>query len=234
MTRLLVIEDDPNVGGLLQRGLRQEGFDVTLLATGASGIEAALTTRHDAIVLDLLLPDVSGLEVCRRLRAGRVDAPILMLTALDATENIVDGLRAGADDYLTKPFDVVELLARLDALIRRSQRAGTARLLQVGELTMDLDRMLVRYRGSECELTAREFAVLELLMRAPGTVHSRTDILDAAWGSADDPLTNIVDVYIRRLRQKIDVAEPFAVIRTVRGRGYKIQAETPAGTPPEH
>ncbi len=226
MMRLLVIEDDPHVGELLQRGLRQEGFDVTLMVTGESGIEAALAALPDAIILDLLLPDVSGLDVCRRLRARRVDTPILMLTALDAIENIVDGLRTGADDYLTKPFDVEELLARLDALIRRSRRAGTSRLLQVGQLTMDLDRMLVSYRGSATELTAREFAVLEILMRAPGTVHSRADILDAAWGSADDPLTNIVDVYIRRLRQKIDMERPFAVIRTVRGRGYKIQAES--------
>ncbi len=226
MMRLLLIEDDPHIGEFLQRGLRQEGFDVTLMATGESGIETALGARHDAIILDLLLPDISGLEVCRQLRASRVDTPILMLTALDAMENIVDGLRTGADDYLTKPFDVEELLARLDALIRRSRRSGTGPLLKVGELTMDLDRMLVSYRGSECELTAREFAILEILMRAPGTVHSRADILDAAWGSANDPLTNIVDVYIRRLRKKIDMAAPFAVIRTVRGRGYKIEAES--------
>ena len=224
MTRLLIIEDDPHIGALLERGLRNEGFDVTLVTTGESGIGTACATRHDAIILDLLLPDISGLDVCRRLRAGRVDTPILMLTALDTTENIVDGLRTGADDYLTKPFDVEELLARLDALIRRSRQAGTGRLLKVGELTMDRDRMLVRYQGSECELTDRECAVLEVLMREPGTVHSRADILDAVWGSTADPLTNIVDVYIRRLRQKIGTAEPFAVIRTVRGRGYKIQA----------
>jgi DNA-binding response OmpR family regulator len=225
--RLLVVEDDPKVGGFLHRGLTAEGFIVEWAHTAKQGLQPGLAAACDLVILDLMLPDMSGLAVCHQLRAQGVKTPILMLTALDDIEHKVAGLRSGADDYLTKPFDVEELLARIAALVRRSRLPNhvPASLLTVADLTLDLDSLIARRGNMEIELTAKELALLELLMRVPGKICSRDEILSAVWGSAEDPLTNIVDVYIRRLRMKIgDDKVSRGLIRTLRGRGYKIES----------
>ena len=220
---LLVVEDDPRVADFLARGLRAEGYLITVTRTGAEGLELGCSQPFDLILLDLMLPDLSGLEVCQQLRARRVLTPILMLTALDTTEDKIKGLRLGADDYLTKPFDVDELLARIEALIRR-KRGFTAdsKQLVVGDLVFDRDTFTVRRGERSIELTAKELALLELLMSAPGKVFSRERILNRVWGYAEDPLTNVVDVYIRRLRSKIEEEAAAPLIKTLRGIGYKL------------
>ena len=170
-----------------------------------------------------MLPGLSGLEVCQELRARRVLTPILILTALDTTEDKIKGLRLGADDYLTKPFDVDELLARIEALIRRNRSfTADATQLAVGDLVFDRETLTVRRGERPIELTAKELALLELLMSAPGKVFSRERILNRVWGYAEDPLTNVVDVYISRLRAKIDDGNAVPLIKTLRGIGYKL------------
>jgi DNA-binding response OmpR family regulator len=180
-------------------------------------------------VLDVMLPGASGLEVCQQLRAARVRLPILMLTALGALEDRVAGLRGGADDYLAKPFAFEELLARLEALARRSRgvedgMASAGALLKVADLELDREQMRARRAGVALALTARELALLELLMAHPGRLFSRERILATVWGSSQDPLTNVVDVYIRRLRSKIDDGHAVPLIHTVRGLGYRLEA----------
>jgi DNA-binding response OmpR family regulator len=183
------------------------------------------------VVLDVMLPGLSGLEVCQTLRAQQVQLPILMLTALGTLEDRVSGLRLGADDYLCKPFEFEELLARLEALGRRGRehRPAPARLLQVADLELDRERMQARRGGQALVLTARELALLELLMSTPGRLFSRERILANVWGTHEDPLTNIVDVYIRRLRSKIDDGQAVPLIHTLRGLGYKLEDPRTAG-----
>jgi DNA-binding response OmpR family regulator len=227
---ILVVEDDVRISGFLERGLRAEGHRVQVAATGAQGMALAReAARQDGAVtvmlLDLMLPDMNGLEVCQTLRAAQVHLPILMLTALGAVEDRVAGLRLGADDYLAKPFDFEELLARIDALARRSreQVQRNATRLVVADLELDREAMRVTRGGKAVVLTGRELAVLELLMSAPGRLFSRERILANVWGSSEDPLTNVVDVYIRRLRSKIDDGHDPALIHTVRGLGYRLE-----------
>ena len=228
MTRLLVVEDDERVARFLDRGLRAEGYQVQMARTGTQALEAvtaAKTEPFELMLLDIMLPERSGLEVCQALRAAGNRVPILMLSAMDTLDDKVAGLRLGADDYLTKPFAFDELLARIEALLRRSGKEGATldiRLLQVADLCLDLDRMQVSRAGVLLRLTARELALLELLMRHPGRLYSRERILSNVWGVAEDPLTNVVDVYIRRLRSKIDDGQPQALIKTVRGLGYRL------------
>jgi DNA-binding response OmpR family regulator len=220
---LLVVEDDPRVADFLARGLRAEGYLITVARTGPEGLKLGRSQPFDLILLDLMLPGLSGLEVCQELRARRVLTPILMLTALDTTEDKIKGLRLGADDYLTKPFDVDELLARIEALIRRNRGfTADSRQLVVGDLVFDRETLTVRRGEHLIELTAKELALLELLMSAPGKVFSRERILNRVWGYAEDPLTNVVDVYIRRLRGKIDDGHTLPLIKTLRGIGYKL------------
>jgi DNA-binding response OmpR family regulator len=214
------------VGGFLQRGLTAEGFTVEWARTAEEALAEGLAAACDLVILDLMLPDMPGMTVCRQLRAEGVITPILMLTALDTTEQTVAGLRMGADDYLTKPFDVEELLARIEALVRRSRLTNDppATMLNVGDLSLDLRSLIARRAGAEIELTAKEVALLELLMRAPRKVFTRDEILGSVWGSTQDPMTNIVDVYIRRLRKKIgDDTADWSLIRTMRGIGYRIE-----------
>lgn len=220
---VLLIEDDSRVADFLQRGLRAEGYAVTLAATGHDGFLLGRTTEPDMIILDRMLPGMDGFEVCRQLRAAGVKVPILMLTALAATEDKVEGLTLGADDYLGKPFAFDELLARLTALARRpgDYRAKADRLA-VADLVLDRGTLVVRRGERLVELTAKELALLELLMRSPGRVLSRARILNTVWGQSNDPLTNVVDVYISRLRAKIDDGASVALIRTVRGYGYTL------------
>lgn len=220
---LLVVEDDLRVADFLARGLRAEGYLVTVARSGPEGLELGRSQPFDLILLDLMLPGLSGLEVCQELRARRVLTPILILTALDTTEDKIKGLRLGADDYLTKPFDVDELLARMEALIRRNRGfEPDSRQLVVGDLVFDRETLTVRRGDRVIELTAKELALLELLMNSPGKVFSRERILNRVWGYAEDPLTNVVDVYIRRLRSKIDEGSDTTLIKTLRGIGYKL------------
>ena len=226
MKRLLVVEDDERVARFLERGLRAEGYQVHMARTGEQALQAVAATKaepFELMLLDIMLPERSGLEVCQTLRAAGNWLPILMLTAMDTLDDKVAGLRLGADDYLTKPFAFEELLARIEALRRRGGAlVPDTRTLQVADLCLDLDRMQASRGEIALRLTARELALLELLMRHPGRMYSRERILSNVWGVAEDPLTNVVDVYIRRLRSKIDDGQPLALIKTVRGLGYKL------------
>ncbi len=220
---LLVVEDDTRVADFLIRGLKAEGYGVDHAENGLLGHDMALATSYDLIILDLMLPEMHGLDVCQELRKSGVFTPIIMLTAMDTLEDRIEGLRLGADDYLPKPFAFDELLARIEAQLRRAARFEQPReIVQVGDLSLNLETLDV-YRANEMiELTAKELAILELLMRSPGKVFSRERILSNVWGTNVDPLTNIVDVYIGKLRKKIDADRDGSVLKTIRGRGYKI------------
>lgn len=227
MSSLLIVEDDPRVADFLMRGLRAEAYKVTLARTGAEALQTAGTARFDAILLDIMLPGrLDGREVCQTIRMRRDTTPILMLTALHAVEDRVQGLRLGADDYLGKPFAFDELLARIEALIRRGNRfAEVSRVLGLGDLEFDREALTVTLGGRRIEMTAKELALLELLMSAPGRLFSRERILANVWGVSEDPLTNVVDVYIARLRRKLDAGDGANAprIRTVRGLGYRLE-----------
>ena len=221
---LLVVEDEDRVADFLARGLRADGYVVTVARTGPEGLELGRTGAFAAIVLDLMLPGLPGQDVCQSLRAAGDITPILMLTALDAVEDRVEGLRMGADDYMTKPFAFDELIARIEALIRRNRTFDVEpKRLAVLDLAFDRDTLRVTRAGRPIELTAKELALLELFMSAPGRVFSRARILSNVWGYSADPLTNVVDVYIRRLRKKLD-DEAATLIVTVRGSGYRLEA----------
>jgi DNA-binding response OmpR family regulator len=222
---VLLVEDEPRVSDFIDRGLRAENHGVTVAATGAAGIDLAKTGEFDVIILDLMLPDMHGYDVCQRLRQDGQHTPILMLTAMDALEDKIKGIKIGADDYLTKPFDFDELLVRIEALVRRSHNfAQSSNVLKVADLELDRDLLEVTRGGEAIKLTAKELAILELLMGAPGRVFSRTRILNQVWGYSEDPLTNVVDVYIARLRRKIDTEGREPLIETVRGHGYRLKA----------
>lgn len=230
MTRLLLLEDEPRIAAFVERGLRAEGYDVTAVGTGAGAIEAGLQGNHDIIILDVMLPDTSGMDVCKRLREGGVAVPILMLTARDAPEDVVEGLSVGADDYLAKPFPFDVLLARLSALLRRGAATGdnaSAQVKTIGPLNLDRGRREGRIAGKTVDLTRLEFDILWFLTSDTSRVHSRERILSAAWGADADPMTNVVDVYIGRLRKKLDqMGGP--KITTVRGIGYRITENSQA------
>lgn len=220
---ILIVEDDPRVADFLERGLRAEGYGVQLARTGPEGLALARSTDAALLILDLMLPGLSGLELCQTLRAEGGHTPVLMLTAMSTLEDKVRGLRLGADDYLTKPFAYEELLARIEALLRRGREQRVkSTSLRVADLVLDRERMQVTRAGKPVALTAKELAFLELLMSAPGRVYSRERILSNVWGTNEDPLTNVVDVYVRRLRAKIDDGHPLALLKTVRGIGYRL------------
>ncbi len=222
---LLLIEDDVRIVEFLGRGLRAEGHKVEVENDGLSGLERARSGTWDAIVLDLMLPHLDGREVCRSLRIEKNPTPVLMLTAMDSTEDIVRGLRLGADDYMTKPFAFDELLARLESMTSRNtpnQWKSRKSLLEVDDLSFDRDALIVERDGRVIDLTSLEYALLEFLMVESGKVVSRARILQNVWGVSEDPLTNVVDVYIRRLRAKVDDGFNTKLINTVRGRGYRL------------
>src|ERR1041384_4794291 len=221
--RILVIEDDPNVGQYVKRGLEEQRWSVDLVVDGEEGERRAGSEAYDLIVLDMRLPGKSGLEVLHSLRARGFERPVLVLTAQDAVDAKVTALRAGADDYVTKPFAFEELLARVEALARRP-RALASPVLTVADLTLDQATREARRSGDLIDLTPKEYAVLEYLMRHPGRVMSRTLITEYAWDYHFDPGTNIVDVVITRLRKKIDQAKEPKLIHTVRGVGYVVRA----------
>ena len=221
---MLVVEDEKKLGELLGRGLREEGYAADVADRGEAALWMARAVAYDAIVLDVMLPGVDGFEVCRRLRQDGVWTPVLMLTARDAIEDRVSGLDTGADDYLTKPFSFDELLARIRALTRRAPGERPS-VLEVGELRLDPAAHRAWRGDHELDLSAKEFALLELLMRPAGVALTRNQLLDGAWDFAFESRSNVVDVYVRYLRQKID--RPFETdsIETVRGVGYRLRKE---------
>jgi len=220
--RVLVIEDDPTVGTFVKRGLEEQRWQVDLVASGDEGQRLAEAGSYDVIVLDMRLPGKSGMEVLRDLRGRGFEKPVLVLTAQDAVDAKVDALRAGADDYVTKPFALEELLARVEALARRPVALALPEL-RIADLVLDRATRMVHRRGAQVELTPKEYTVLEYLMRHPGRVMSRTLITEYAWGYHFDPGTNIVDVVINHLRKKIDAGRAQKLISTVRGVGYAIR-----------
>jgi DNA-binding response OmpR family regulator len=231
---LLLVEDDERVRHFVLRGLEAEGYGVTVAQDGISGLTRARAERYDVLILDVMLPGMDGRSVCRELRDSQVATPILMLTALDHTEDKVCALRGGADDYLTKPFDFDELLARIEALARRGRgySAEPPSIARLGELTIERDAKRVLHSGQVVDLTAKEYQLLDLFMSNPSKVLSRTRILNKVWGYDSDPLTNVVDVYIRRLRTKMNWDSDKGWIRTVRSYGYRFDpcGERPAGS----
>jgi two-component system OmpR family response regulator len=222
--RILVVEDSLKMANLLRRGLVEEGHAVDVARTGTDAVWMAQAAEYDAIVLDVMLPELDGFEVCRRIRAEGVWAPVLMLTARDAVEDRVSGLDAGADDYLPKPFSFAELLARLRALVRRGTAERPA-VLEVGDLRLDPATRQVWRGATEVGLSAKEFALLETFMRRPGEVLTRYQLLEHAWDYAYENRSNVVDVYVRYLREKID--RPFGreSLETVRGVGYRLRRD---------
>ncbi len=222
--KILVIEDDPTVGQFVKRGLEQQRWGVDLIGNGDEGERMAAAGNYDLIILDMRLPGKSGLQVLHDLRGRGFERPVLVLTAQDAIDAKVETLRAGADDYVTKPFAFEELLARVEALSRRP-RILASPALRVADLELHLDTREVARAGTTIELTPKEYTVLEYLMRHAGRVMSRTLITEYAWGYHFDPGTNIVDVVINHLRKKIDASHPTKLIHTIRGVGYVIRAD---------
>ncbi|MFN8035294.1 MAG: response regulator transcription factor [Acidimicrobiia bacterium] len=222
--RVLVVEDETKMAGLLRRALEREGYAVDVAGNGQDGLWLGTENDYDAIVLDVMIPPPDGFEVCRQLRGAGRWAPIVLLTARDSVHDRVTGLDAGADDYLPKPFSFAELYARLRALTRRGSRERPT-ILRVGDLVLDPAGHTVTRAGTEIELSPKEFALLELFMRHPGEVVTRTQILEHVWDFAYDGTSNVVDVYVRYLREKID--RPFGreALLTVRGVGYRLRGE---------
>ena len=222
---ILIVEDEKKVADFLVRGLRAEGYFIDWVDDGSDALGVLIEQKPDIVILDRMLPKLDGLQICKLIRSQRLPVRILMLSALAEVSDRVDGLKAGADDYLVKPFAFEELLARIEALSNRNPFANPERKLVVGTLELNLETMRVQQEANTLLLTAKELAVLELLMSNPQKVFSRERILATVWGINEDPLTNVVDVYIRRLRKKVDAPFGKNYIKTLRGIGYCISAE---------
>jgi DNA-binding response OmpR family regulator len=218
--RILLVEDEPEAARLLAKGLREQSYAVDVAADGRTAAFRAHTTDYDAIVLDLILPGIDGLTVCRELRGAGSSVPILMLTARDAVQSRIAGLDSGADDYLTKPFDFNELLARLRAVIRRGVRPPVPDRLRAGSIELDTRSREVTKSGQRVRLTTREYALIEYFVRHPHQVVGRAEIAEHVWDESYDPLSNVIDVYVQRLRRKMDDPDTDSIIRTRRGEGY--------------
>ncbi|MFG6515933.1 MULTISPECIES: response regulator [unclassified Sulfitobacter] len=222
--KLLVVEDDTTTSTYIARGLREEGHAVDVVADGRDGLVQATTGQYDVLILDRMLPELDGLALLKTLRGAGNTTPVLLLTAMGAVEDRIDGLNAGADDYLVKPFAFGELSARVNALARRPQALEQETVLRAGDLTMDLISRRVTRAGQEIDLLPREFALLEHLLRRKGRVQTRTMLLEAVWDISFDPMTNVVETHISRLRAKVDRPFDSELIQTVRGAGYRIDA----------
>jgi two-component system OmpR family response regulator len=222
--RVLVIEDEPRMASVIRRALAKNGLAADVAERGSEGLWMAQAVDYDAILLDVMLPDMSGFQACRALRERGVWSPVLMLTARDAIDDRVEGLDSGADDYLVKPFALAELHARLRSLTRRGRPERPA-TLELGDLRLDPARREVRRGTVEIDLSAKEFALLEVLIRRPGEVLSRVELIEHAWDLAYEARSNVIDVYVRRLRDKVD--RPFGrdSIETVRGAGYRLRED---------
>ena len=223
--RVLLVEDEPHAAHVLAKGLREQTYAVDVAPDGDSAVFQVGTTDYDAVILDVMLPVRDGFAVCRTIRDSGCAVPILMVTARDAVESRIEGLDSGADDYLVKPFDFGELLARLRALIRRGRQPLLPERLRVGPLELDTRGRRVRVRNRAVLLTAKEYALLEYLARRAGDVVSRGDIAEHVWDEHYDPLSNVVDVYVQRLRRKLDAPGSPSLIRTRRGEGYELAAD---------
>lgn len=222
----MLIEDDKDVASFIKSGLEQAGYVVDQAESGKDGLFLATTETYDALVVDRMLPGVDGLTIIRTIRASDIHVPVLILSALDEVSDRVEGLKAGADDYLVKPFAFIELQARIEALLRRQQATdGELTALEVGDLKMDLLRRQVTRGGKDIDLQQREFLLLEYLMRHVGQVVTRTMLLEAVWGYHFDPQTNVIDVHMSRLRAKIDKDFDPPLLHTVRGAGYRLEIE---------
>lgn len=221
--RILVVEDDEKIASFIVKGLRQAGFAVDHAGNGQAGLELALASSYDAAVMDVMLPKLDGLSIIERLRTQKILTPVLILSAKRSVDDRVRGLQTGGDDYLTKPFSFTELLARVQALIRRASREAEPTRLVAGELSMDLLKREVTRGGNRLDLQPREFALLEYLMRNAGRVVSKTMIIEHVWGYDFDPLTNVVDVLVSRLRHKVDREFGEKMIQTHRGVGYALK-----------
>lgn len=220
--RILLVEDEPDAARMVAKGLREHAYAVDVVEDGDAACQQVAVADYDAIVLDVLLPRLDGLSVCRQLRGEGKSVPILMLTARDSVEARIAGLDSGADDYLTKPFDFGELLARLRALVRRGGRPLLPERLRIADLELDTRAQRVSKRGRPVPLTTREYALLEYLTRRAGEVVSRSEIAEHVWDESYEPFSNVIDVYIRRLRQKLDDPGAESLIHTRRGSGYEM------------
>jgi DNA-binding response OmpR family regulator len=220
-----VVEDQPKIASFVQKGLEEQGMVVDLCLDGDEGYELAKTGSYDALVLDIMLPGRDGLSILRNVREQKNQVPVLLLTARDSLDERVEGLNLGADDYLTKPFYVEELTARLHTIVRRSS-GQSLNVLHVEDLKVDLIKREVTRGGDSIDLTAREFELLEYLMRSPGRVFTRIQICEHVWNYHFDPQTNLVDVYIKRLRKKLDQPYELKLIQTVRGVGYRLGSKS--------
>jgi heavy metal response regulator len=225
--RLLIVEDDATIADFVAKGLAEAGFAVDIAADGARGLELAASSAYDVAIVDVMLPQIDGLTVIDRMRARGVRTPVLILSARRTVDDRVRGLQAGGDDYLTKPFAFAELLARVQALVRRSTGASEPTRLTVADLTLDLLARRAERAGRALDLRPREFALLEYLMRNPGRVLSKTMILSHVWGYNFNPGTNVVDVLVSRLREKIDKDFEPKLLHTVRGVGYVLEPRQP-------
>lgn len=222
MPHLLLVEDAKRVSEFVRRGLLAEGHTVAVADNAPDGLELALDQKFDLLILDIMLPGYSGHELCKRLRASGNTIPVMMLTALDDVSEKVSCLRDGADDYLVKPFDFDELTARVDALVRRSTTQVEQKLpvIMEGDIVFDRDARAVFLKGEKVDLTPREYQILQILIENPDRVQSRTRLLNKIWGYGSDPLTNVVDVYINRIRKKLSINSENGPIQTIRGYGY--------------
>lgn len=221
---LLLVEDEPSVAGLINKALTEQGHKVSVAPDGALGLGMATGNDFDVIILDIMLPNMSGMELCRQLRHLKVQTPIIFLTALGTTENIVAGLDAGADDYLVKPFNLVELEARIKSLYRRKNMAiDTSDSIAIGKLSISLERKIVTYEDESVSLTSTEFRLLEYLVKNKNRVVSRMEILEHVWGIDFNMGTNVVDVYVNYLRKKVDKSPEKKIIHTVVGMGYMLK-----------
>jgi two-component system, OmpR family, copper resistance phosphate regulon response regulator CusR len=221
--RILLVEDEPNAAKILAKGLREEAYAIDVATDGEMALEQVFINEYDLIILDVMLPRKGGFEVCRELRSGGFAVPVLMLTARDAVEDRVEGLDSGADDYLSKPFDFEELLARVRALLRR-RTALFPDVINVADLSIDPRARRVSRAGMDIELTAKEYALLEYLARRVEEVVGRADIAEHVWDQSYDPFSKVIDVFIQRLRRKVDEGHALKLIRTRRGEGYTLTA----------
>jgi two-component system OmpR family response regulator len=221
--RILIVEDEKRVADFLDRGLRAEGHFCVIASDGEQGLKLALEGQFDLVLLDLLLPRMHGHEVCQRLRINKINTPLMILTAMDSVDDVITGLRLGADEYMTKPFAFEELLARIELVTRRSStKAEEDPCLRGGSIVFDRNSLRVTVNNEEVHMTTKELAILELLMSKPGMLFSRERILSSVWGLDMDPMSNVVDVYIGRLRKLIDRDGDESLIETVRGRGFRL------------
>jgi len=221
--RVLIVEDESRIADFLDRGLRAEGHFCVIANDGESGLSLAMEGDFELILLDLMLPGIHGHEVCQQLRMHKVNTPLIILSAMDSLEDVIAGLRMGADDYMTKPFSFEELLARIETIMRRNSEIDNQdQVISTGPLAFDRQSLRFSVNGNEMKMTAKELAIIELLMSNPDTLFSRERILSNVWGLNMDPLTNVVDVYIGKLRKKIDTDADNSLIETVRGLGYRL------------